>query len=338
VEGLAEGKYVVRASKKGYSDDVEQAVESGRSDLMLQLEVRGGVSGFVRDLNTKKPVTEFSVRAFKVIKGRTPQRTKIMEKFKSKEGAYTLIDLEPGEYTFVATADGYADCSSERITVVRDYQQDNVDIHMHKGGVITGRVVNAAREPIPGVKVTLNDNQFQDSPFQQLFSAMAGGEGGAKKKKTFTKADGTFRLELIVPDTYQVAFSHEDYSPKAINDVKVLLGEEVTPSSPGGIMLTVGAKIHGFVRDTSQKPVPGMKVLITRKDGFMTQTNANKEGYYVFGHLNPGEYEVRIDVERIRGKPISNPFTRLIIGQKSKVSVFLEEGGEQKVDLLLTEG
>lgn len=339
IQGLAEGSYVVRASKKEYSDDVKQGVQTGTVNVEMVLSPRGGVSGVVRDWETLEPITKFEVRVLKGKRGgegQPPRPTKIVEKFEDKEGRYAIEDLDPGAYSFEVSADGYADCHSDEVSVVRDYTINNVDIYMNKGGDLTGRVVDKGGEPISGVKVALNDNKFQDNPLFHIFSAMAGPEGERKKKSVFTRADGTFHLKLIVPGTYQLALSHDEYTTEAINDVQILLGEGVTPSM-GDLVMTEGARVFGTVRDGSGALVPGATVVITSTTANMKQTTTDKKGFYSAQHLIPGEYTISVQVNRLKGKDLSNVFTRLMIAEKSKVTVYLEEGSDFEANVNLVE-
>jgi len=338
LDGLYEGVYLVRASIAGFSDCVKQAVESGTTDLVLQLKPRGGISGVVRDYDSNRPVTEFRIRAMNSIKGRPPRPAGAHESYKSKDGSYRLSDLEPGHYSFVVSSDGYADTSSDEVTVVRDYVIPNVDIYMNHGGELSGRVVSAKGEPIKGVKVCLNENNYQDNPLFKLFDSMAGSGGKGKKKRAITGEDGKFHMDLLIPGVYQVAFSHDEYSDKAINDIEVVLGKGATPSM-GDVFMTQGARVHGTLYDASGKPVPGTKVVITTtgKSGFMDQTNTDKSGNYSFGHMRPGEYMLSVQVSRLGGKQIKNIFKQLIIAKNSRVTVYLEEGKDIKTDMHISE-
>ena len=335
IEGLAEGKYVVRASKPEYSDDVKQNIPAGRSNVRLVLQPRGGVAGFVRDEKTDKPLKKFSIRVMLSRKGRPPRQTRIVHKFDSVDGSFTITDLDPGDYTFLVSAKGYAEGSSDEVTVVRDYVVDNVVVYMNRGGSLSGRVVDRTGVPVKGVKVALNENNFQDSPFFQIFSALAGpGGAGPEKKKAFTGGDGTFKIDLIVPGKYQAAFSHDTFSPKAINDVEVFLDQR---TDMGTVVLTQGASVHGTVYDASGRPVPGSMVIINQPNAFMKQVASDKKGGFSFRHLNPGEYTLTVQLTRLGGRSIDNIFKRLIISEKSKIKVYLEEGKDLTADIHLIE-
>jgi protocatechuate 3,4-dioxygenase beta subunit len=339
VEGLAEGSYTVRVSKEEYSDEVQSGIKAGTNSMEVILKKRGGVAGVVRDWKTQEPVKEFQMRVMRRRAGgdKGPLRaTRIIKKFKTEDGAYRIADLDPGHYALIVSAEGYADCTSDDVTVVRDYLIQNVDIYMNQGGEIRGRVVDGSGSPVEGATVLLNDNNFQDNPLYHIFSAMAGPSNAPEKKKTRTAADGTFYLELIVPGAYQVAVEHEDYSTAAVNDVVVTLGQETAPPS-GDVVLMRGAKLFGTVRDASGRPVPGATIVVTSSEAYMKQTVTDKKGEYLVRHLTPGEYTVSCQLNRLKGKDLGNVFKRLMIAEKSKVSVFLEEGGEHKADIHLIE-
>jgi hypothetical protein len=339
VEGLAEGTYTVRVSREEYSDEVKQGVQSGTNDLDVVLQKRGSVSGVVRDWKSHEPITKFQVRVMQRRAGGKRgylRATRIVKKFDSEDGSYAISNLDPGDYAFTVSARGYADCTSDDVAVVRDYTIRNVDIYMNKGGELIGRVVDESRSPIKGARIVLNDNHYQDNPLSQVFSAMAGPKGASPKKRAVTESDGTFHMKLIVPGKYQVAVSHEDFNGIAVNDVVVLLGEGATAPMEDLVLLK-GAGLTGRVYDASGGPVPGATIVATHSTASIRQVTTDKEGCYVFHHLTPGDYTVSCQVTRMNDQDIGNIFKQLLISEKSKVKIFLEEGRDHVADIHLIE-
>jgi protocatechuate 3,4-dioxygenase beta subunit len=337
VDGLVKGTYVVRASKVEFSDDVKQGIESEASDVKMMLHPRGGVSGHVFDEVTGKPLTQFKVETYQTMRGRPSRRIKVKEEFKSPQGFYRLKDLEPGMYSFTVSADGYANCTSDEVAVVREYELDNVDIYMNRGGELTGTVVDPAGDPLPNVKVTLNENNFTDNPFFQLFSAMAGPDA-PKRKTVVTNGAGQFHMKLIVPMIYQVAFTHPEYMLTAINDVEVFKGKDATPSM-GEIVMSPGSKVTGRVLDVSGEPIQGATVNLASTDSklpYMKQTSTDKKGQYSFNHVIPCEYKISAQIRQLKGKNV-NIFKTLMLSQNTQQIVYLEEGKSLVVDIRLTE-
>lgn len=77
-------------------------------------------------------------------------------------GHYTLKGSRPGNYSITAEKDGFGDAKPRSISVLPALQVDHVDFQLTKGAVIAGRVLDADKNPLPGVMVSALVNNFQD--------------------------------------------------------------------------------------------------------------------------------------------------------------------------------
>jgi protocatechuate 3,4-dioxygenase beta subunit len=69
------------------------------------------------------------------------------------KGHYTLKGLRPGNFSIRAAKDGFGDAKPRSISVLPALQADHVDFQLTKGAVISGRVLDGEKNPLPGVMV-----------------------------------------------------------------------------------------------------------------------------------------------------------------------------------------
>ena len=78
------------------------------------------------------------------------------------KGHYTLKGLRPGNFSIRAAKDGFGDAKPRSISVLPALQADHVDFQLTKGAVISGRVLDGEKNPLPGVMVVALVNAFHD--------------------------------------------------------------------------------------------------------------------------------------------------------------------------------
>jgi hypothetical protein len=89
------------------------------------------------------------------------------------KGHYTLKGLRPGNYSIRAAKDGFGDAKPRSISVLPAVQVDHVDFQLTKGAVISGRVMDAEKNPLPGVMVAALVNAFHDGKRSFLAGGVA---------------------------------------------------------------------------------------------------------------------------------------------------------------------
>ena len=323
---------MLRATREGYSAATKQHIVAGVTGVVLVMKEQGGVSGFVRDQRSGNPIEEFSLIVKRHRQGKPSFRLGEEKKFKSPDGSFQLDNLDPEAYIVEVDAQDYATCISEKFTVRRGEIKPGVDIFMNKGGALSGRVVGPKGESVNGAEVTLRFNQ---NPSADLFAFSGTGdpdELGDSGTKAITDAGGRFTKRLITPGAYQLYVSHPNYVSKFINDLTVVEGDD--PIEVALIRLSVGGTVKGKSLDSSGSTLPGAVVLLSQEQGYnYKQIITDRDGRFEFNHLEPGIYTVTIqgDPTGFSGGEEFNPFSQLIVAEKSRVKVRIDEGDVEEI-------
>jgi len=333
VSNIADGQYVLRATCEGYTASTKQRIVAGVTGVVLVMKEQGGVSGFVRDQRTGNPIEEFSMIVKRHRQGKPSFRLGEEKKFNSPDGAFQLENLDPDAYIAEVEAAGYATCVSGKFTVRRGEIKPGVDIFMNRGGALTGRVVGPKGESVKGAEVTLRFNQ---NPSADLFAFSGTGdpdELGDSGTKAVTDASGRFTKKLITPGAYQLYVSHPGYVSKFINDLTVVEGD--SPIEVALIRLSVGGTVKGKSLDNSGSTLPGAVILLSQEQGYnYKQIISDRDGRFEFNHLEPGIYTVTIQGDptgAFGGGEEFNPFSQLIVAEKSRVKVRVDEGDVEEI-------
>lgn len=146
------------------------------------------VEGTVADIATGSPIPNATVVASGP--GTTPRA------LSGDDGRYTLT-LPPGVYGLFAQSDGYAWGPSgppRRIRLLPGQHLAGIDLKLDKGAVLAGRVRDALKQPVGGVRVTA---------WVQSYSAT--GVKFTTPRSTRTDDLGEFRLDRLSPGAYYVS-------------------------------------------------------------------------------------------------------------------------------------
>lgn len=108
---------------------------------------RGSITGRVLS-DDGEPLADVSVSVSSLSQGRSVSRTITTD----DEGNFKAHDLPVGAYRIAATAPGFVNAQSGMLDAPSRLD-DNVAITMTKGGVITGKVLDAADQPLVGALV-----------------------------------------------------------------------------------------------------------------------------------------------------------------------------------------
>ena len=135
------------------------------------------VSGIVKD-TTGHPLANYSVstdvNATWVDDTIVPSReTRSVESTTDAQGRYRLSDLPAGEYRILArSAESFLSMVTRRVTVAgRDL--DGIDFRIAVDGVISGKVVDENKEPVPGLTVFLVSREYYLGTLGYFFRSTA---------------------------------------------------------------------------------------------------------------------------------------------------------------------
>lgn len=204
------------------------------------------------------------------------------------DGSYSLVGLAAGEHTIQFVPNGQnllkecyndnASCTAPQpVTVTLGSDVTGIDAVLATAGSISGRVTNAAGQPLAGVTV-------------DVWPTTCCGTGWATAT---TNSDGIYRAVGLPTGTYRVQFVPAEgsgYSRASYpTDVPVTAGQE----TPGiDQVLQIGGSISGRVTDSAGNPLPGIWVdASSASDGLMARTDS--DGRYRLTDLSAGRYAVR---------------------------------------------
>jgi len=203
------------------------------------------------------------------------------------DGTYAFERVpREGQFTILTQKEGYPD-----VFVLS--APNPVSIAVPEPGSLTGRVVNAAGEPVAGCHVS-----FAAPPNQQP------GQPGpwVMAKEVATGQDGRFTVPTLFPAAYDLraeplASAQDKWAPGVVTNQVVAAGET---KDVGDIVLTAGGTLSGDVKDAkTSKPIPDAHVSVSVA-GAMSMVGAwsaktDAEGHYEF-RLPAGTYQVYVGV------------------------------------------
>ena len=196
---------------------------------------------------------------------------------------------------------------------------------LETGGVITGTVRDPQNNPLPGVRVTAN---------------------GSSSASATTKADGTYRIIGLSPDTYDVRFRGVgELGTQWYNGVR--LRRDATPvpvalsATVSGIDATLrpAQVLTGTVSTAGGQPVEDVQVTVYKKGAgwYTASTYTQADGTFRTSQLSDGDYEVRLRPEGdsewamqwYNGAPSRQRASTVTLsgGQSSDIAATLQRGG-----------
>lgn len=208
-----------------------------KDELRLVLDVTGALSGVVVD-ERGEPVPEVQVKA---------QNKNWMSSFAENylKGSPVTMTDGSGAFAFQGLAD------EDYLLTLNDERPDmrgqpdtyrpgtpGIKLVMPRQGTIVGRIVDERGEPLTALTYVTLD-----------------------KRGPSVTSTGSFRLEELRPDTYQLQLHANDRGQKTLDGLKVVAGETL---DLGDLKLEAGRRIRGRVVDGEGAPVAGAKVRSSR--------------------------------------------------------------------------
>ncbi|MBL8113089.1 MAG: carboxypeptidase regulatory-like domain-containing protein, partial [Acidobacteria bacterium] len=272
---------------------------------------KGRISGIAVDLETGRPIEEFTVtyeadrgpsgQMFRMVtlgggrRGMGPEKIEV----KSPDGAFTLEDVTAGTWRVVVEAKGYQAGRTGGVVVEEGGQRDGVEVKLAAGRVLRGRVTDAKTgRPVPDANVNARLAGGERNPM-----AMFSEEG----ELLSTDADGRFEIPGLSPGKYQVTAKHTDYADAS----------EITEVGDKGgnaeLRLSTGGVIAGVVLSESRQPLPNVDVNLEPAGqgggpfsfgGGGNSGTTDSAGRFRFTHLLPGRHSVRASVRSRSSSPV----------------------------------
>ncbi len=228
------------------------------------------------------------------------------------EGNFQLTDLAPGAYLVSGFMPAYVTVSSQSSLEIRR-PGDYVTLRLSRGGVITGRVTDAAGDPVVGAYVTakLVRNPEGQSLINSLPPQLRGNFGGS----SMTDDRGVYRLFGLEPGVYVVSVSYSSgfygevretgtytptYYPSATRETAAELtirgSEEITgidirPRGEQGHH-TISGWLAGDTDSTSHFGITLVSLFNANTQQLeRTEYVSNEKGFALFG-IPDGEYDL----------------------------------------------
>jgi uncharacterized GH25 family protein len=327
VRGLQAGTYGLSAQAPGYSNGRAGRVDANTSDLIMVLQVKGGVSGRVTSASGQ-PMRNFTLEVLRTRPAAVMYGiTGLVHTIESTDGSYNIGNLDPGSYILLARSKGMAATYSSGFTIQRD-MVDGIDIPMQLGGIVSGRVVDAEGNPLAGAEISLHGQEYNPEELTSLFGAALGDPNNVPSRKVRSDRKGEFRLDNAYLGSVQIMVKHQLHLGQLV-PTTVIEGSE---TDLGDIRLFRGSTIFGVATDYDGKVLAGGTINLTRKDGsafFHRSTTVDARGRYRFDGLDSGSYQ-------LAPFPDSNNNAFMFPPDTDHRSVFLQEGEDAEVDLVST--
>ncbi|MGE0132703.1 MAG: collagen binding domain-containing protein [Blastocatellales bacterium] len=213
-----------------------------------------------------------------------------------EDGNFRFSDLDQQEYTIsVADSRGYVRAPAPEAERQRPRAYrigDDVTITMTRGGVITGRVMDANGRPV--IAVAVNAVRVRDAEGPPI-------RAGYPSRSYFTDDRGVYRIYGLAPGTYVVAANRRDnnfiqISSPYDDELPAYHPAAATRAAAAEIKVSAGVEITGAdIRYGSNRGraisgvVSGGKGLVTRPDVSVQLFSAQGESPYNSTHIRAGD-------------------------------------------------
>jgi protocatechuate 3,4-dioxygenase beta subunit len=189
IEGLIEGEYNLRASRKGAGEGSVEHVKVGTRNVSLRIARGASIAGLLS--SPKGPIDRFDLQVRE-----TTIHFSRSEMFFHAGGQFSLRDLPPGVYEVVAeTPEGSA---TTEVTLAEGEQKAGISLVMALRVPVDGRVVSVDGRPLAGLRVrVVGDGSV---------SPMNGPDA-------VSRADGRFHLENILGGSWKLEISPDGANP-----------------------------------------------------------------------------------------------------------------------------
>lgn len=165
VGSLGEGAYAVRVRADGFADARLEEVDVN-TDVVVAIEGRGALNGFVVTQETGVPIESFRARlvpsetaaddgAAPILGGRESRRLRRWSNFDDVDGRFEFTDLPPGRYSLEVVAPGHTGAST-KVEIVDGETTEGITVALLAGLSMHGQLaVFGTGETISNVEIYL---------------------------------------------------------------------------------------------------------------------------------------------------------------------------------------
>jgi hypothetical protein len=229
-------------------------------------------------------------------------------------GAYEVRGAKPGSHLVLATAEGWLFRFGDVVSL-SEGETRVLDLDLHRGALIAGRVVDGEGAGIPGVKVTAEFRPGGTAGLGLVVRRLlryVNGEFLRGPFETSTNAEGAFRLTSLPPGVYDLAAEKPGAPEARLKGVEAGSAEAV-------IYMGKGGSARAILRDGQGEIAAGVPVRLERQDDLIqlplpvvafgdVANSVNRllgeappvarsgvEGDLRFGPLAPGGYRLAVE-------------------------------------------
>ncbi len=235
-----------------------------------------------------------------------------------QDGNYLIIDVPAGSYEVMTVAPAFvlADLKNPRNQIVvlgEGESVENIDFSLVRGGVITGKVIDADGRPVIQQQVSL----YRADAFEQQ-SQQRGQIYPVSGLNTDDR--GIYRMFGIAAGRYKVALGRDDnalsgsvaigrasykrvFHPDVTDQAKATVIEVSEGSEATNVDITLGRAMEMFrasgrvIDDEKGLPIPNVKFGLQRMIGDHSEyvnslVTSNSHGDFIIESLIPGKYSV----------------------------------------------
>ena len=319
--GLAPGAYSVSATAAGFAS-VHVTATAGGEPLEIVLDAGGGITGRVVDA-AGQPVDGASVQGERADVATEPGGVDgYAMSANDGDGRFTIRDIAPGTYALRVRAGGVGEAAVSSVKVAAGRVTDVGTITLSATGVVTGVVVDADGQGIPGATVQVRRNAqtyYSDDPSAQ------------------TDSNGAFEARGVRPGRVFVTARHPAFVEGRQEDV------EVDPEKDPPVVRVVlarGGRIEGRARRRDGRPFEDGRVAATSlssRGGGFEPVPTLADGAYVLDHVPPGRVLVTL-MTRVASHPfMSGPPGMVALAGVAGREAEVREGETTTVDLATRE-
>ncbi len=240
-----------------------------------------GIRALIRDGQTDKPMTSFTVWAFpeETDDAETKARTQGGKPFMNTMGMLTLYRLDKGRYTLLVRSQGYQDLTVPNVQVPQ--KKELLELSMFKGIHITGRIVDTVGEPVAGIMVHINCEPFNP------------GDLPPARTSAVTGRDGRFLFGDLVTGKYEIYLQSRQAPLDRATGIYLSEGGSFEKEFVIPVFNTFRFRVVTFL----DQPLVNVSVKVrTKTKTFRAKTD--QKGQAVIERIQPGAYEIEISKSR----------------------------------------
>jgi hypothetical protein len=284
-ENLPEFVADLKIWKRGYALAESVPVQTGATDVVIELSRYGDLSGQVFSHRTGDPITAFGVGCYTEPKDQTLESIygrDSLTQVRDAEGRFTLPQVLRDEPMYLlVVAKGHR---AELVAVPASSDGQSVgplEVRLHEGRRLRGRVVDASGKGIPAVQIHLGVPKPPDERDRVYYNYSLGAR---------TQPDGQFEADDVRPNVTQIRAMHDRFfSTDALLPPGNGRLRDVT------LVMESGGVVEGYVTDLGQ-PVAGVRLRATARRGQGT-TQTNADGYYRLTGVRNGRARLLLHIE-----------------------------------------